>query len=356
MRYAVKKALDVLKIACKCDKPYKPRAIASPEGITIRGKEFEVLLETPMSTSKILELSTERLEMIQANNDITEDDLLVNSKESVEMLYNFNLTQELATLNAQEFSKSLQTVKVGIALDDTRPILTGVYLNGLDMVSVDGYRIITRQMQEEITPSFAMPHQVVELLSKLITKSTDTLYLWQDNDFVGIKVDNTLIAFKPLQGEYLKYERVFSDDKELAFKVNRKSLIKAITEVSKIPYYETDDKGNRKKISDQKKIAKKRPMILAFEDSLIGDYDLSVGLHKVELQEPKITIDNEYGTPKAYSNFKISFNPKYMLDALKNAYEDEDVEIRLLSNLMPITIIGSKSKSIVLPIRIQEGK
>ena len=42
--------------------------------------------------------------------------------------------------------------------------------------------------------------------------------------------------------------------------------------------------------------------------------------------------------------------------AVKNAYEDEDVEIRLLSNLMPITIIGSKSKSIVLPIRIQEGK
>lgn len=350
MRYRVKKAVDVLKLACKVDKPYAPRVIALDKGILVKGQSVEALVPFELNTDRQLGFTQQVLEKLAYNNDLTEEQFLKAGTEidGEHLIWEPNYT---TTVDAQKFKKALDVVRVGASKEDARPILKGVLVDDNKLVAIDGYRILTRELECSVGFRQVIPPQAVEFLSKFITKSTKELDIFANDEVIGFRLDDLEIRVKPLQGEYLNYAQVLNSDNELLVKVNRKDLLGMVNDLIKVPYY--DDKG--KKLSDKPLISKRRPLKITFEESLLSDdLDMTLSLHDdADIPDRGLWVDVLHGTDKVYKDFTIAFNPWYVAEALKVAYEDEEVEIQFTSNLCPMIITGSNSKCLVLPIRIK---
>lgn len=233
------------------------------------------------------------------------------------------------TCKASLFKEQLKGVAVARAKKDSRPVLLNVLLEGSTLVAVDGFRIFTRKIGNmEHIPMLLQPHTVNILLKLLPNKGEDILNIYVAEDVKSYCIswgDYTLID-QLGEGEFLKWQQVFSNDYEYKVSINRKELVEAL-----------------------EFILNSSPQTKVLVEFTVKENTLQVGQDELEI------IEKEFA-PHLNAHFKellIAFNAKYFLESVKDLH-DEYVVLTFIRSLTPCIVEHSKGKDLILPIRLKD--
>lgn len=223
-----------------------------------------------------------------------------------------------------------------VSLSETRPVLTGVsWLFKEDHISftaTDSHRLALRKLLDKTfntdTSNAIIPGKSLSELSKILSDSDEDVEINLSQNQVLFTYGNMRFISRLLEGNYPDTTRLFPENYETKVNVNNAEFYHAIDRVSLL----AREGGN-------------------------NVIRMSVENGNVELtsNSPEVGTVNEEVTASAIEgeDIKISFNSKYMMDALR-AIQSEDVTVEFFGTMRPFTITPSDSEEVVqliLPIR-----
>lgn len=212
------------------------------------------------------------------------------------------LTGELFEINGDEFKiASLDLVRVSIrkiklkeSYDHIKVVIPGKTLNEIS-------KILTGDMEDEVTISFSKNHVLFEFGS-------------------------TLVISRLIEGNFYNIDQMLKNNYETKVKVNKNEFFGCIDRATLLL-----------------REAEKKPVILNITD------------HEIQLEmNTKIgSMDEEVNAKKEGKDLKIAFNPKYIIDVLK-VIEDEEVSLFLFNSNAPCFIKNEEESYIylVLPVNM----
>lgn len=238
-------------------------------------------------------------------------------------------------LSQNALKEMIRQTIFSVAQDETRPVFTGEMLQikdqDLNMVSVDGYRISYRKMQlsiENKEMQVVIPGKTLgEMIKILSSEEEDQVTVYLEDKHVLFDLGNSKVVSRLLEGEFLKYEQVFSSDYETKVLVNTKDFLMSIERAALIS-----------------REGKKNPIKIEIDaDKMVITSNTELGTAREELD---IELEGK--------ELVIAFNPKYLIDALK-VIEDEQITLYFISSLTPCIIKpkeGQHYQYLILPIRV----
>ena len=239
------------------------------------------------------------------------------------------------TLPEPKLKEIIRQTLFSVAQEETRPILTGSLMqlkdDGLNMVSVDGYRISYRHIPLSIENKEAdvvVPGKTLGEISKILSgEEGDLVTIYFTDKHVLFDLGQSTVVSRLLEGEFLRYEQSFSSDYESKILIDRKAFLLSIERAALIS-----------------REGKKNPIkIQLTSDKLIITSNAELGTAR---EEVLVSLEGK--------ELLIAFNPKYLIEALRSIDEDQ-VEISFISSLAPCIIQpinGNHFKYLILPIRL----
>ena len=228
-----------------------------------------------------------------------------------------------------------QTV-FSVSQDDSRPALKGQLLDIKDqvltLVAVDGFRISLRS--HPLDTSFSdvkmiIPGRSMSALGKTLSGDNDHFVsFYYNHNHTLFELDNCTILTNLLEGEFLNYENMFSNETSTVVTLDRGMACESIDRAMLIS-----------------KDAKKSPVKLKIEESIMSiSSNAELGS---SYEEMSVLQDG--------NNIEIAFNPKYLTEAMK-VLEYEKITMSFTSPLSPcvIKVEGNEEyKYLVLPLRLR---
>ena len=223
-----------------------------------------------------------------------------------------------------------------VSTSETRPVLTGVNWliqdNELICTATDSHRLAVRKLKledEDIeNKNVIIPGKALAELNKIVTDSEDDINIFFASNQVLSKVGNINFISRLLEGHYPDTSRLFPKNYETKIEMSNSDFYHAIDRASLL----AREGGN-------------------------NVIKLSTGNQEVELSStsPEIgTVKEDVDANSVEgSSLKISFNSKYMMDALK-AIDNDEVEVEFFGTMKPFTLKPKDDDSVVqliLPIR-----
>lgn len=223
-----------------------------------------------------------------------------------------------------------------VSTSETRPVLTGVNWliqdNELICTATDSHRLAVRKLKledEDIdNKNVIIPGKALAELNKIVTDSEDNINIFFASNQVLFKVGNINFISRLLEGHYPDTSRLFPENYETKIEMSNSDFYHAIDRASLL----AREGGN-------------------------NVIKLSTGNQEVELSStsPEIgTVKEDVDANSVEgSSLKISFNSKYMMDALK-AIDNDEVEVEFFGTMKPFTLKPKDDDSVVqliLPIR-----
>lgn len=222
-----------------------------------------------------------------------------------------------------------------VSTSETRPVLTGVnwliQQNELLCTATDSHRLAVRKLklEEEIEDkNVIIPGKALAELNKIMTDSEDHIDIFFASNQVLFRVGNVNFISRLLEGHYPDTSRLFPENYEIKLGLNNSDFYHAIDRASLL----AREGGN-------------------------NVIKLSTGDTQIELSStsPEIGTVKEEVTANDVEcgNLKISFNSKYMMDALK-AIDNEEVEVEFFGTMKPFILKPKDDDTVtqlILPIR-----
>lgn len=240
------------------------------------------------------------------------------------------------TLLESEFKKMLRQTAYAIATTDIKPVLTGVYfdISGgiINVVGCDGYRLAIKRCETKIeeTIKFIIPGKTTkELLTILDDNSEYEIKFILSSKYIKLQLKNCVFISRLVDGEYMNYEVVLKNTPSLTVISNTKQLLNSIDRAALI-------------INE----AMKNYVVLNISDDTINVNCESV-IGKVK---DRITAETDGEA------IEIAFNPRYLMDALKNIEKDK-IKIQFSTPSTPVIIEPVDDNSfisIVTPVRMRK--
>jgi DNA polymerase-3 subunit beta len=238
------------------------------------------------------------------------------------------------TIKSDAFKDFISKTRVSVGSDDSRPVLKGVLceIGEKEMVGValDGFRLskITKPITNHMSSiKVVVPGRSLDEVRKLILDDNGEIGVVIDNKFFQVTINKTVFAARLIDGEYINYAQIIPTKFDSSVVVERAAFDAAIERAGLL--VKTD---------------KASIVTLNCADKAIS-----------------ITASNEIGriNEKVAANLtgkdiKISFNTKYLADALR-ATADEFLKISAHGELSPCVIESAKAGDylfLVLPIRM----
>ncbi|MBR4725277.1 MAG: DNA polymerase III subunit beta [Lachnospiraceae bacterium] len=205
--------------------------------------------------------------------------------------------------------------------------------NKLRVVALDGHRISIRKVDlrdnfgnyKVIVPGKALS-EIIKILSG--ENSNDVNIYFSDKN-VMFELSDTIILSRIIEGEYYKIDQMISNDFETHININKQQLLNSIDRAMPL-VKETD----------------KKPIIIGIDDSNISlKMNTQIGKYEDSIN---ITKDGK--------DILIGFNPKFIMDVLKNI-DDESIDIYLINSKAPC-FIKNKDESyiyLILPVNISNN-
>ena len=205
-----------------------------------------------------------------------------------------------------------------IASNDSNKKMTGEYFevkgDNLSVTSLDGHRISIRRVKlNESYDSFhaIVPGKSLSEISKILSGGVyDEVVLYFSRNHIMFEFNDTIVVTSLIDGEYFHVAQMLSEDYETKVQVNRKDLLECI-ERSMIFVHENE----------------KQPLIFKIEDAVMG----------LKINTERGTMDAEVAIRKSGNDLMIGFNPKYLVDALRNI-ESEEVSLYMSIPRSPLFI------------------
>ncbi|MBT2815023.1 DNA polymerase III subunit beta [Staphylococcus coagulans] len=223
-----------------------------------------------------------------------------------------------------------------VSTSETRPVLTGVNWliqeSELICTATDSHRLAVRKLKledEEIgDKNVIIPGKALAELNKIMTESEEHIDIFFASNQVLFRVGNVNFISRLLEGHYPDTSRLFPENYEIKLALDNSDFYHAIDRASLL----AREGGN-------------------------NVIKLSAGDEQVELSStsPEIGTVKEEVTANEVEggNLKISFNSKYMMDALK-AIDNDEVEVEFFGTMKPFILKPKDDDTVtqlILPIR-----
>lgn len=258
-------------------------------------------------------------------------------------VYEFPVIQKLETEDyfgiSQKSLKNLITkTSFSVALDDTRPVLTGCLFERdnsmVNMIALDGYRLALYSENIKNTnkkkSSVIVPARSLNEISKLLNDSDEIVNIYFQENFIMVDLKDCIITTRLLEGDFMNYRQIISENFETKITVNKKQFENALERASLL--------------------------------SKIGQNNLVQ--FDIQNQNLCITSRSEIGNIKENisivfqgKELLIAFNARYFMEALK-VINDEFISINFNLSQNPCVITAfEKSETnnflyLILPVRM----
>lgn len=302
--------------------------------------EGEIALEAKIFSEIIRKMTDEVIEISSEDNNMTSI-IGKNSKFKIAG----QTARDFPEIPRVEKSKSCKLSQLvlkdmirqtifSVSQDETRPVLTGEMLQikdgNLHLVSVDGYRISYRNMNisdKNIDVEVVIPGKTLNEISKILVSDDEEVTLYFEDKHILFDLGDSKIVSRLLEGQFLKYEQVFSSDYETKILVDRQQLLMSIERAALIS-----------------REGKKNPIKIELDgDLMVITSNTDLGTAREEIP---ISLEGK--------ELVIAFNPRYLIEALK-AIDEDKVCVQFISSLTPCIIKpeeGEYYKYLILPIRL----
>jgi DNA polymerase III subunit beta len=279
-----------------------------------------VMISTNEGNSIEIICHKSKFDLVHMNSD--EFPTLPNINENVI----FNIPQIL-------LKSMIRSTLFAVAIDETRPILTGILFEVKDgfinLVSLDGFRLALRK--EELdnsnnTITAVIPGKTLGEISKILNDVEDKANITFTPNHIMISIGKTKVISRLLEGEFIKYASIIPEEYTTKVTVKKDELQDSIERASLM-----SKEGNNNLIN-----------IDILDNILV------------------ITSNSQYGKVREEMNIllegnslEIAFNSKYLLDILKIIDEDE-ITLELSSSVSPCIVKNKKNNNctfLVLPVR-----
>lgn len=251
-------------------------------------------------------------------------------------------------LSGKEFVKSVSRVAFAAAMDEGRPILTGVLCDfgkgSVKFVATDGYRLSFDQMDAnaETGMKVVVPARALLEAAKIIVEvdqSEGAKFTWKISENlnqVNFSIGSVEFTSRLIEGEYPGWQKVIPAVFPTKASVTKEDFVKLV----KVASIFAKDAGSIVKVRVEPD--SKRPgrgvIKVGAQASEVGSSD---GLYEIDLNGP---------------GGEIAFNYKYLIEAL-SVIGEETVTFEMVENLNPGKISGGGSKDrffhIIMPVRLQ---
>nr|MCR5684780.1 DNA polymerase III subunit beta [Lachnospiraceae bacterium] len=226
-----------------------------------------------------------------------------------------------------------QTV-FSISDNESNIIMTGELFeltgNILRVVALDGHRIAIRKVElnndygncKVIVPGKALS-EIIKILSG---ENANSVNIYVSDKNIMFELSNTVILSRIIEGEYYKVDQMLSSDFETHLSINKQALFSSIDRA--MPLVKENDK---------------KPIIIGIDDNNMQ--------LKMNTQIGK--FEESIGIKKDGKDILIGFNPKFIMDVLRNI-DDEEIDMYLINPKAPC-FIKDKDESyiyLILPVNI----
>lgn len=231
----------------------------------------------------------------------------------------------------------IRQTSFAVSTAESRPVLTGVLWelqdNVLRFVSTDSHRLARREVQVEMAEEPPVNHAVVPGksladLNKLLNDDDQLVDIVLTDNQLLVKTANILFYSRLLEGNYPDTSRIIPQSSKMAVVVNTKELLSSIDRASLLS-----------------QSAKNNVVKLTGEDERL---EITANTPEIGSVTETVGVSEFTGEP-----IKISFNAKFMMDALR-AVDSEHIRIEFTGAMAPFIIQPTENDSLlylILPVR-----
>ncbi len=232
-------------------------------------------------------------------------------------------------IDATSLKKGLQQTLLAASNDDSRPVLTGLYLhthNGeLYMVATDSYRLAEKKLGKQIQESkLLVPASALQELTRLLEDKSDVTVSYDDQQ-IRFELNSAYLTARLLEGSYPDYRKLIPASFQTVAKLS-KSEFQNITKVSSL-----------------------------FARESAGSITLKINDNKVSIT----SVASQLGENTAEANAEVTgggevtLNSRYLADAL-NVMSGDEVEFCFNGKLEPCLLrdtADSEYNHVIMPLR-----
>lgn len=208
------------------------------------------------------------------------------------------------TVSQYALKQALNQTLFSVLPDERNKLMTGEYCEVKDdilrLISLDGHRISIRRTplkeKYDMTASI-IPGKTLSELTKLLSSDVDAMVsIYFLKNHVIFEMGDTVMASRLIEGEYFHVDQMISYEYNTSIKVDRQMLMSMLDRAT-LFIREND----------------KQPVIFNITDDTLA----------VSIATPLGKMDEDMDATVTGPGLKIGFNPRFMLEALKAADEEE---------------------------------
>ncbi len=318
-------------------KHYIGAEVESDGSITIPAKKFSDILHS-LPDGQEVELSVDSGDKITLKCGRSRFGIIGAPKSEYPILPDFN-KQNAFEVSASLIGDMVQKTIFAASSDETRHVLNGVFWSAkkgtLEMVSTDGRRLAViskKALPKEKDFQVIVPTKVLSELLRLLgsldvkENSDEKMIIGVTENQITFQIKTTLLMSRLVGGSFPNYEQVIPSKKDIIITLTTKELL-AVT---------------------------KRASLCAMDRGGSVKYALKKGVLQVSASSQNLEFNDELSIEYTGGDFKIAFNPQFMVEALKHVDSDK-VTIGLTTPVNPALIepVGAGDyRFVVMPMRI----
>ena len=235
-------------------------------------------------------------------------------------------------LPAEALKKALQQVVFSASNDETRPVLTGVYLHSLDgslyMVATDSYRLAEQKiLSTKQDVKLLIPASALQELLRLLNDTDSTVELITDGQQAQFRFGDIELVTRLIEGSYPDYRKLIPKDFTVAATLSRAELLN-ITKVSSLFARESAGSITIK----------------------VDETEQSVSIHSIASQLGENTSSTK---GKIAGSGEITLNSRYLLDGL-HALGGDEVNFSFNGKLEPCLLknpVVNDYAHVIMPLK-----
>ncbi|TCO78061.1 DNA polymerase III subunit beta [Marinisporobacter balticus] len=232
------------------------------------------------------------------------------------------------------FKNMIKQTVFATAVDETRPILTGVLMElqeeSINMVALDGYRLALRQANTRNSHNnkAVIPSKTLNEINRILLEEENTdVEIFFTDRHVLFNMNKIRVISRLLEGDFINYKQIIPKEYKVRAKVNTKKLLNSMERASLLA---KEGKNNLVKFSIRDEIM-----------NITSNAEIGKVFESVSIELEGEDID-------------IGFNSKYFLEALK-IIDSEEIYLEFTTSVSPCIVKPvdhSNYTYLILPVRL----
>jgi DNA polymerase-3 subunit beta len=245
--------------------------------------------------------------------------------------------EKIVSISSDLFKSTIRQTSFAVSTSESRPILTGVLWQLVDgeltFVATDSHRLAQRQITVETNEglqfnNIVIPGKSLNELNKILDDENQIIDIVVTNNQILVKANHILFFSRILDGTYPDTSRIIPQSSKTTITLETKQLLQAIERASLL--------------------AKDGKHVVNLSTTERGNIQVYSNTPEVGKVVEQVNIKEVTG-----EELKISFNAKYVLDALR-AIDSSEITIGFTGAMSPFVIKPAdheRTLHLVLPVR-----